>query len=443
MGLVRLGRARSAISQQEARDRIAVPACQVSSPGTGQHSREAGGASPGNWRGGGSCCGRVIPANCSRQERAALRCRLFSCFIATKATVQMEMGIKPAGKFTATVQDGTHPLTGIVIEDKSTHTYFFLTHDQYAGPSTGSQGLGKHGNGKVSSTGNVTTICFMAGTMIRPDGEVPIETLKRGDLVLTHDSRSVPMDWLGIQTISLRFADKMRVLPIRIRAGAIAENVPSRDLLVSPDHGLLVECALIQAGALVNGSSIVRERSVPHVFTYYHVELDDHSLILAENTPAETFVDNVDRLGFDNWAEHDALYPTGKHVKELPYPRAKSHRQVPVSIRVMLGARAQAGVARSRCVAPPSLDRCSRHGARSRALRLIARPRMRADRVAEWPRPRRASWRMPFRRTGTVKSSLPSLNSRARSGGPISWHASIRASIRPRLSSPPSCATVG
>ena len=234
------------------------------------------------------------------------------------------------------MKDQGTTLSGIIIENKTTGKYFFLTDEQYTGKIEGK-------NGDVKITSYEDTICFMAGTMIRtPDGEVPIETLKRGDLVLTHDGRSVPMDWLGIQTISLRFADKMRVLPIRIRAGAIAENVPSRDLLVSPDHGLLVEGALIQAGALVNGSSIVRERSVPHVFTYYHVELDDHSLILAENTPAETFVDNVDRLGFDNWAEHDALYPTGKHVKELPYPRAKSHRQVPVSIRVMLGARAQA-----------------------------------------------------------------------------------------------------
>jgi hypothetical protein len=179
--------------------------------------------------------------------------------------------------------------------------------------------------------------------MIRaPHGEVAVETLRRGDLVCTQDGRIVPVDWLGVQTVSTIFTDKLRVLPIRIKAGALGENVPARDLLVSPDHAILVEGALIQAGALINGSLIVRESNVPTTFTYYHVEVDDHSLILAENTPAETFVDNVDRLGFDNWAEHQALYPEGKSISELPYPRAKSHRQVPVAIRVRLGERAQA-----------------------------------------------------------------------------------------------------
>jgi hypothetical protein len=202
---------------------------------------------------------------------------------------------------------------------------------------------GPHTTVLNSATDQLDVTCFYAGTMVRtPDGEVRVETLKRGDLVLTSDGRSIPISWLGRQTVSTLFSDPLRVLPIRIKAGALAENVPSRDLLVSPDHAILVEGALIQAGALVNGSSIVRERNVPRVFTYYHVEVDDHSLILAENTPAETFVDNVDRLGFDNWAEHEALYPDGKPINELPYPRAKSHRQVPVSIRVMLGARAQA-----------------------------------------------------------------------------------------------------
>ena len=67
-----------------------------------------------------------------------------------------------------------------------------------------------------------------------------------------------------------------------------------------------------------------------------------HELILAEGVPAETFVDNVDRLAFDNWAEHQALFPDGKPVTELPYPRAKAARQIPPAIRIRLAGRAAA-----------------------------------------------------------------------------------------------------
>jgi hypothetical protein len=41
-------------------------------------------------------------------------------------------------------------------------------------------------------------------------------------------------------------------------------------------------------------------------------------------------------MGFDNWLEHEALYPDGKAIAELPYPRAKSARQVPQAIRARL-----------------------------------------------------------------------------------------------------------
>src|SRR5262249_48361012 len=173
----------------------------------------------------------------------------------------------------------------------------------------------------ISGLERITFVCYCAGTRIRtPSGEVAVETLRRGDLVMVTDGRAVPVTWVGQQTVSTRFGDPLRVWPIRIRAGALAENVPCRDLLVTPDHAILVGDVLIHAGALVNGTSILREYSVPERFTYYHVELDDHSLLLAENTPAETFVDNVDRLAFDNWAEHEAFYPHGTPLSEIPYP---------------------------------------------------------------------------------------------------------------------------
>lgn len=218
-------------------------------------------------------------------------------------------------------------------ESPTTHTITYVS----ATPASGS-----YTSASANNFETINVICFMAGTLVRtPDGEVAVETLKRGDLVLTNDGVAKPVSWLGRQTVSAFFADPARTYPIRVKAGALAENVPSRDLLVSPDHALLVDGVMVHAGALVNGTSIVREAKVPTVFTYHHVELDDHSLILAENTPAETFVDNVDRMNFDNWAEHQALFPEGKTVSELPYPRAKAHRQVPVYIRVALAERAE------------------------------------------------------------------------------------------------------
>ena len=109
--------------------------------------------------------------------------------------------------------------------------------------------------------------CFYGGTMVAtPAGEVAVETLKRGDLVLTIDGRALPVTWLGQQTLSRLFTDPLRALPIRIKAGALADSVPTRDLLVSPDHAILVDGALIQAGALVNGTSIVREEQCSDEF---------------------------------------------------------------------------------------------------------------------------------------------------------------------------------
>jgi hypothetical protein len=183
--------------------------------------------------------------------------------------------------------------------------------------------------------------CFFPGTRVcTPSGEEAVENLAIGDLVTTIEGGAKQVRWVGRQTVSTKFADPLRVLPIRIRQGALGEKLPARDLLVSPDHALLIDGVLVHAGALANGTSITRERDVPEIFTYYHVELDDHALLLAEGVAAESFIDNVDRMNFDNWAEHEALYPSGYEVAEMPYPRAKSMRQVPSATRTRLAARA-------------------------------------------------------------------------------------------------------
>lgn len=87
-------------------------------------------------------------------------------------------------------------------------------------------------------------------------------------------------------------------MPTRIATGALGDNLPHRDLLVSPDHALRIEDVLIHAGALVNGVTITRERNVPQVFVYRHIELANHALVLADGVKAKTFIDNVESHRF-------------------------------------------------------------------------------------------------------------------------------------------------
>jgi autotransporter-associated beta strand protein len=183
-------------------------------------------------------------------------------------------------------------------------------------------------------------LCFLEGTMIAtPDGEVPVETLKPGDLVRLADGGVAAVRWVGYHTVVRHFTDPVRAWPVRIRAGALAENVPCRDLLLSPSHAVRLDDVLVHAAALVNGVSVLRERAVPERFVYWHVELDTHTLILAENVAAETFLDGCEELAFDNRATRPEPEAA---VAEMPYPRCKSPRQLPRHLRALLTARAAA-----------------------------------------------------------------------------------------------------
>jgi hypothetical protein len=67
-------------------------------------------------------------------------------------------------------------------------------------------------------------------------------------------------------------------------------------------------------------------------YTVYHIETEAHEIVLANGAPAETFIDNVSRRVFDNYAEFEALYGDVPEMEELSYPRAMSVRQVPHSV---------------------------------------------------------------------------------------------------------------
>jgi len=216
----------------------------------------------------------------------------------------------------------------LTVTDLSTHSSLSINLGLTGGDSSAYVKLN-------DSTGQLEiTLCFYPGTALATaTGEIKVEDLQAGDMLMTRNG-AMPVRWIGQSRVHTGFADPLRSLPIRITQGALGDGLPLRDLLLSPDHAIAIDGILVQASALVNGSSIIREYDVPEQFSYYHVELDSHELLFAEGVEAESFVDNVDRMHFHNW--DDRVAPATP-IAEMDMPRAKATRQVPQTICRRLG----------------------------------------------------------------------------------------------------------
>lgn len=162
----------------------------------------------------------------------------------------------------------------------------------------------------VITTNGTVVPCFAAGTRIAtPRGEVPVQHLAPGDTVRTASGAAKTIAWIGRRTLDFRkHPHPERARPVRIMAGALADGVPARDLIVSPDHALFFDGVLVQAKHLTDGVLIAQQTDRARV-TYYHVELDSHDILLAEGAPAESFLDTGHRGLFENSADPVTLHP--------------------------------------------------------------------------------------------------------------------------------------
>lgn len=85
-----------------------------------------------------------------------------------------------------------------------------------------------------------TIPCYAPDTLIATaDGPKAAGALRRGDRVLCEDSGPQPVLWTRRMTVELE-AGSLNGRPVRIRAGALGPGVPSTDLIVSPQHRILV-----------------------------------------------------------------------------------------------------------------------------------------------------------------------------------------------------------
>jgi hypothetical protein len=148
-------------------------------------------------------------------------------------------------------------------------------------------------NTDVGSVNATSIPCFVAGTLITTDqGDVPVETLQPGDLVMTQDDGPQPLRWIGTRTV----AAKDNFAPILIRAGTFGQH---GDVQVSPLHRVLVRDSLAEllfgeAEVLVAAKDLVNDRSVTRQVggkvTYVHLMFDQHQVVFTEGLASESFL---------------------------------------------------------------------------------------------------------------------------------------------------------
>ena len=160
-------------------------------------------------------------------------------------------------------------------------------------------------SGGVIGTTTFTNIenvipCFTPGTHIATSrGEVVVEDLQPGDLVLTRDRGFQPLRWVGRRDlVGTDLASQPRLQPVKILAGAMGGGFPVRDMMVSPQHRMLIsdfrtEMMFGETEVLVAAAHLVGQPGIDTMRTdaisYIHIMCDQHEIIRANGSWTETY----------------------------------------------------------------------------------------------------------------------------------------------------------
>ena len=180
----------------------------------------------------------------------------------------------------------------------------------YTGPDSngnGQNGFVKYFDADDNFTGKLefseieeVVPCFTPGTAVAtPRGERLVEELKVGDKIITRDNGIQEIRWLGHKTLDYgQLSRATHMKPVLIRQGSLGNGLPERDMLVSPNHRMLVandRTALYfdEHEVLVSAKHLVNNKGVQSVdalgVTYIHFMFDQHEVVLANGTWTESF----------------------------------------------------------------------------------------------------------------------------------------------------------
>ncbi|AWD20343.1 Hint domain-containing protein [Fuscovulum blasticum] len=153
---------------------------------------------------------------------------------------------------------------------------------------------------RSAGQGSAMSPCFTRGTLIAtPRGEIPAEHLRAGDRVVTRDNGIQEIRWAARNALgAAQLLLNAHLQPVLIAAGALGNGLPERDLLVSPNHRVLVAGdrsllhfddpeVLVAAKHLVGTPGVQAVTSVG--LTYVHFLFDRHEVVLSNGAWTESF----------------------------------------------------------------------------------------------------------------------------------------------------------
>lgn len=177
--------------------------------------------------------------------------------------------------------------------------------------------------------------CFTAGTLIETrDGFVAVETLTVGDLVRTRDHGLQPVRWIGsVKLAAAALTAQPKLRPIRIKAGALGDLTPSTDLVVSPQHRVLVRSkialkmfgameVLVAAKQLLQIEGVDIAEDVAEV-EYFHILFENHEVVNSNGAATESLYTGTEALKSVGAAAREeifALFPQLRDADFAPTP---------------------------------------------------------------------------------------------------------------------------
>ncbi|MFD1881737.1 Hint domain-containing protein [Paracoccus pacificus] len=313
---------------------------------------------------GGTSQNRVLEMDgTSKSGQVTSYSQSFDIAKATTGTLSFKTGIRTslstgAGEgFRVTITDASGKKIFDQLITPTNKSLETLTFDNVKFPAAGTYTIkfteegGNTSDGQGALLDDVSLmVCFASGTQIlTSSGPVSVEHIRRGDVVVTKDRGARPVRWIGSRHFDRAFLEAHpNLYPIRIAAGALGEGVPAADLLVSPQHRILVKSKIAQrmfgcAEVLVAAKQLTCIEGIDIALdqrgvTYHHMLFDQHEIVFSNGAETESLFTGDEALKSVGAAARDEIFTIFPELRDGA-DRPAARRVIPGRLARKLAAR--------------------------------------------------------------------------------------------------------